>query len=124
MSWLYAVTIVLAAFRVTRLVGWDEITQPPRAWLSGVHDRNYSKLAHDIEGLLAEGVDPWTARRPPISKRRYYVAKLLHCPWCVGFWISCMYAIGAYEWPHATILIAAPFAISAAVGLIAKQLDP
>lgn len=125
-AWLYAVVVTLAAFRITRLVGWDEITQPIRAWLSGVHDRGYNQLAKAIEEAKSQGVDPWDGQRrpPPLSERRYYVAKLLHCPWCVGFWISLAAALAADEWHHTTYWISVPFAISAVVGLIAKNLDP
>jgi hypothetical protein len=46
------------------------------------------------------------------------------CPWCAGFWVSLAWW-GAWEaWPHWTLIVAAPFAISAVVGLIAANIDP
>lgn len=51
------------------------------------------------------------------------VLHFLGCPWCLGFWLS----VGAYTlWrlePKATLILAAIFALSAAVGLIAQNLD-
>lgn len=128
MTWLYAVIGALAAFRLTRLVGWDEITARPRAWASGVPDRSYKQLAASIEDSIAKGVDPWsgTVRKPPLSKERYYVAKLLHCPWCVGWWISLAVALVAYWRLDVSWWFAAAYAlaVSSVVGLVAKNLDP
>lgn len=129
MTWLDTFLLILFAFRVTRLIAWDEITQPPRAWLSGVPDGDYRALASFIEDCQAKGIDPWAHRdsEPPMSKRRWYLAKLLHCPWCVGFWVSVATIAAADPLVlHIGIVraIGAAFALSAVVGLIAKNLDP
>lgn len=126
MTWLHALVIGLAIFRLTRLVAWDEITQPVRARISGIHDANYATVAKFIEDVQARGGDPWGHRdsTPPMSKRRWYWAKLLHCPWCVGWWLSLAVCALAYEWPHAVLVCSWPFAASALVGLVAKNLDP
>lgn len=130
MTSLQVVILALLAFRLTRLVGWDEVTAAPRAALSGIPDAKYHELAKGVEAQRAEGIDVWTDdrfRTPPMSERRYYVAKLLHCPWCVGFWISLGVSLAAYEWWLDVSLLTAlalAFAISAVVGLVAKNLDP
>jgi hypothetical protein len=131
MSWLDFVIAALVAFRVTRLVGWDEITLPLRTRVCGVTDEEYFGIAKFVDDVQERGKDPFDldprASPPlPIGKRRFYVAKLLHCPWCVGFWISVLVAVDAHiltscSW-HKTVLVA--FALSAIVGLVAKNLDP
>lgn len=132
MSFLQVVILALLAFRLTRLVAWDELTAAPRAALSGVPDAKYAALAKRIEDIRADGLDPWSYTPPGhtqlrITPRRYYVAKLLHCPWCVGFWISLACALVAYWWWLDISLLTAlalAFALSAFVGLVAKNLDP
>lgn len=47
--------------------------------------------------------------------------ELIHCPWCIGFWISLAVALVTMaSWPHpVTVVVLIAFAISEAVGLIA-----
>ena len=82
--------LVLAAFRITRLVIEDDITEPLR-------ERTTYKL-------------------DPRNKFR----ELLECPWCVGFWISLAVVLAYWQWPDPTTWVMLPFAISAGVGLIAE----
>lgn len=46
------------------------------------------------------------------------------CPWCSGFWVALGWWAAWEVWPHATVVIAVPFALSAIVGLVAANLDP
>jgi hypothetical protein len=95
------VIVALGAFRLTRLVGWDTITAPLRARLLGADD----------------------AGKPTRPRPRWGAAAFVHCAWCVGFWIS-VAAYAAWEfWPDATLIVMAPLAISAVVGVVAKNLD-
>jgi hypothetical protein len=91
-----AVVLVLAAYRVSRLVGWDRITEDARVRLTG---------------------DPEGTRRPRL-------AEFLHCAFCTSVW-SCaaLYASWRVR-PAATLAAAAPLAGSAVVGLVATKLDP
>lgn len=119
------VLLLLAAFRLTRLVGWDDLTRRPRAWLCGMGDVEYERVAELVDGYEAEGLDAWQRRErelPP--RRRFYLAKLIHCPWCVGFWISAVVWLAWLAWPDGTVGVAVPFALSAGVGLIARNGDP
>jgi hypothetical protein len=50
------------------------------------------------------------------------LAHLVHCPYCVGFWISLAHVAAWYAW-HPTIYVMFPFAVSGFVGLVAKNLD-
>lgn len=133
MTGLQLIVLAMLSFRLTRLVGWDEITIAPRSWASGLSDHEYTILAKYIDGIQKGGNDPWDERLPEEArvttptKKRWYVAKFLHCPWCVGFWISLGVSLGAYEWwleiSFGTAIMLA-FALSAIVGLTAKNLDP
>lgn len=122
MSWLYAAVYALGTFRLVRLAGWDEITVWPRTMVTGISDRSYGQLAKAIEEAHAQFIDPWDGHRPApkLSKRRWYVAKLVRCPWCIGFWLSALVSLAAYEWRHVTFCALFPLALSAVVGLIAK----
>lgn len=129
---LSALVLVLATFRLARLAGWDEITVTLRGRLTGIPDSQYDSAAKFIEGTKAGGSSPWDPDSPHaeallhlgITERRYYLAKLVRCPWCFGFWASCAVWILWSAEPRVTIWLAVPFALSAAVGLVAKRLDP
>lgn len=120
-----ALLTVAAAARITRLFNEDAITQPLRDYLEKkAADRWYAadeskpdKLTHAL-----------TAPRP-----WRYLAKLVRCPWCLGFWVSAL-LVGAYfcllldTWPtsdgaHLFAYTVATFAVSQAVGLAADWLD-
>jgi hypothetical protein len=94
--------LALAAFRLTRLAGWDTITHPARRRLLGVGD----------DGRPVPGRDPY-----------WGAAAFVHCAWCVGFWIAVAVAICWNLWPDATLAASIPLALSAVVGVVAKNLD-
>lgn len=150
--------LVLAAYRLTRLAGWDDfpLVANLRARLIGerwILDANPASIdqaaaairlgARSREELAAAGYDlrdeevelpgktPDTeveGLRPAYD--RPTLAHLIHCPFCVGWWISlavflawvCAGAPGQaiHSWVFYGVT---PFAISGAVGLIAKNLD-
>lgn len=57
-------------------------------------------------------------------ERPEWIDQLLSCPWCLGFWV-CLAAVGAFILaPTGTTWALLPFALSAVVGLVAKNLDP
>jgi hypothetical protein len=108
-----ALVLVLAAFRLTRLVGWDDL--PP--------------VARARARALGESV---VARSRPAGQddeyvylyRRPLLAHLVHCAFCLGFWAAVVVYVAWLLEPRPTLYVCAPFAIGAAVGLIAKNLDP
>jgi hypothetical protein len=123
-SWWQLVLLALAAFRITRLVGWDDLTITPRRWLTGLGDTDHEALAEHVDDLAERGIDAWQTRPAPlISKQRFYLSRMIRCPWCFGWWCSLTIWIAWEAWPHAIFVAAAPFAISALVGLVAKNLD-
>lgn len=110
--------LLLAAggFRLVRLIGWDTITQPARAWLTGYSDDGAPTLSQD--DYSEDGIPK------AHGKLRVYVSTLLRCPWCQGFWLSLLLWGAWLVWPHAVVVVMVPLALSAAFGLIAKNLDP
>jgi hypothetical protein len=105
-----ALILALGTFRLVRLVGWDDLTKNLRNRAGGRNERNRGEpvFVDDPRG---------TFTRPGLIR-------FLVCPWCVGFWISgAMYAFWYFA-PTASLYVAAPFALSAVVGLVAKHLDP
>lgn len=96
-----AILLGLAAFRVWRLLAADTILDWPR-----------NRLVRREE--FWEGPD-------------FYREKLdrwLHCPWCMGFWVTMGWWGAWLVWPHATMIVAVPWAISAFVGLVQRNYDP
>ena len=92
-SWWEAVFLAGAAFRVWRLIAQDTILDEARDRL----------VKADSRSEYRQGLD-----------------EFLRCPWCMGFWVSVAWWIAWLIFPHATVVVAVPWAISAAVGLIAK----
>lgn len=113
-----ALVLALAAFRLTRLIGWDDL--PPivrvRRWATG------------------ETVHYNTTQQPgPIYRwRRPMLAHFLGCAFCQGWWTSlAVYGVWLVAGApghialHSWVLYGlAPFALSSFVGLVAKNLDP
>lgn len=97
-----ALILALGAYRLWMLLAKDTITKPWRTRFLGYEDNG-------------------ARNRWPHPHRR--TAEFVHCPWCLGFWISLACVAAYYEWPHATRLALAPFALSAALALISVCFD-
>lgn len=104
------VVLALAAFRLTRLAGWDDLPAVLRlrGWVVGENTRRRGVQLYDA------GV--WY--------RRPLLAQLLHCAFCAGFWVSSALYVVWLEAPTVALYGSVPFALSAFVGLLAKNLDP
>lgn len=98
-NWWQFFLLAGAAFRVWRLLAADKILNRPREWL-------VRRAQHEIPGKYRKEVDIF-----------------LHCPWCLGWWITLAWWGAWLVWPHATVLIAVPFAANAVVALVAQNLD-
>lgn len=100
--------LTLGAFRLTRIIGWDtmHLLVAAREWLTG------RRLEDDGT------VTVLNPRRPE------WLDQLLSCPWCLGWWVTLATAFAWWAAPTVTLAVALPLALSAAVGLIAKQWDP
>jgi hypothetical protein len=53
-----------------------------------------------------------------------WIQKWLECPWCAGGWFAVGWWVAWLIRPHGTLVAAAPFTISLAAGLTARNLDP
>ena len=91
-DWWASLILALAVFRVYRLIAEDDIFDRPRDWA-------FDKLAEE---------------------RLEKLDKLITCPWCLGFWLSVIAWVAWMLSPAWTVGLAFPWALSAAVGLIAK----
>lgn len=114
-----ALLLALAAYRVTRLVGWDVF--PPiakaRAWVIGEKIVSAGTVSARL-GLTGETPDYQYVYRWPL------LAELVGCAFCLGAWISLAIYLLWLKWPVPTMYASVPLALSGFVGLVAKQLDP
>lgn len=102
MNGLDLLVLVLGAYRLWMLLAKDAITQRWRVRFLGYSDTG-------------------DRNRWPHPHRT--IAEMVHCPWCLGFWISLAAVLAYAQWPHATRWILLPFAISALVALISVCFD-
>lgn len=122
-AWQFTL-LALAAYRLTRLAGWDDfpLAARARAWVT----KETWTLTQEQKICAAFDVPPellgLTSPEPEYG--RPVLSHFLRCPFCVGFWIS-LATYGCWlAFPTETLYAAVPFALSGAVGLIAKNLDP
>jgi len=104
-DWWQLTLLVLGVFRIYRLIAEDTILDKPR------------------RKLLRLGKD-WQKAGDPVPERyRAEWGLFITCPWCLGFWLSVLFWVAWQIWPHGTLVFATPWAISAVVALVAKNLD-
>lgn len=104
-DWWQFLILALAVFRFYRLIAEDTILDRPRRWLLRL-DANWQKEG-DYTG----------------ERYRSEWALFITCPWCLGFhvsWILWLFWLWSPSW---TTGLCIPFALSAVVGLTAKNLD-
>lgn len=126
-----AVILTLGTFRLLRLIGWDDF--PPilkaRGWLIGEHWVPTLVPKFDQESLHHS--PPELPGKQPSSEvdevrpgyDRPLLAHLIHCPFCIGWWLSLAVYLLWLWLPTEVLYAAAPFALSGAIGLIAKNWD-
>lgn len=96
-NWWEALLLLAAAYRLWRLLSYDTILDRPRTWvLQSIRDN---------------------------ETRDDYWSIFLTCPWCAGFWMTAGWWAAWQAWPHATLVVATPFALSLAVGLLGSKVD-
>lgn len=140
--WWEWMILVFGAYRLTRLVGWDD--WPPivraRVWLL----REYWVAVDDggtVVSMGGPGPHPSGSQfetekpvpgKPPSSEvsdvrpgyGRPTLAHLIHCPFCLGWWISLTVYTFWLADAHWALYTLFPWALSGLVGLLAKNLDP
>jgi len=101
--WAFAL-LALAAWRIFELIAHDTILDRPRRWAL--------KLGADWEkegDLVPDGFrEKW--------------ALFIQCSHCCGFWVGVAWWGAWLIFPHATLVIAVPFALNAVVIALAKIL--
>lgn len=102
MTTLNLVVLALAAYRAWRIVALDDITKSWRGRILGYDDTGHKNR--------------WPANRKTLGN-------FIKCPFCLGFWIALAAWLCFRAWPHDTLLVAWPLALSALAGLVAKNLD-
>lgn len=135
-DWWEFTLLALGVFRILRLVSWDEfpLAVKVRAWVIGERWVAVDP-APGVEKVEGTGrVDPAELGLPgkqPTSEvaevrpayDRPTLAHLVHCPFCMGWWLS-LAVYFAWVWePKWTLVVMAPFAISGVVGVVAKNWD-
>lgn len=136
-AWTFAL-LALAAFRTTRLLGWDTFLPVARVrarllgeWVEA-RCSACQKVREDYE-LVApnqwvgvEACPNCRSTEPACFVEGYDrpgLADLFTCAFCLGFWVSLAFYLAWLAAPKATLVAALPLALSAAVGLAAKNLD-
>lgn len=149
---VWLIVNALVAYRLARLAIDDDLPPLPRlrqavvAWVTG---RASAKLyaarqadEKDPEVQAKQAESDQLARRGGYNSSRVVgpreravrdrmqpsgvpaLVDLISCYWCLGYWISLAVAVAASLIPaFAWSLIAAPFALSALVGLISSRTD-
>lgn len=85
--------LTLGAFRLTRLVTTDAITEPLR-------QKIWSKF-------------------PPNT----FLGYLITCNWCFGMYVAVLFTLGYFLVPVAMYVVSLVLSISAVIGLISNKLD-
>lgn len=102
-----AVVLVLASYRITRLLGWDAF--PPIAKL---RDR-----------LLKKRTGRGDDGRQTVAFGRPTLAQGWECPYCQGFWTGLVVWAAWLVLPTVVLVACIPFALNALVGIISRNLD-
>lgn len=89
------ILIILATFRLTRLVVYDRIMKFFRDWFL------------DERELISSSGDIIFLREKPADGPRRTVADLLSCPWCTGMWFAFAVTFFYYLTPYAWFFILA-----------------
>lgn len=102
-----ALVLVLAVYRLTRLLGWDGF--PP---IVRLRDR----LLRKRTGRTSGGAETVAFGRPVLAEG-------WQCPYCLGFWVGLLVWALWLLAPDVTLYVSAPFALNALVGIVSRNLD-
>ena len=91
--WISLTILVLATYRITRLITRDEV-------LTDLRNRYFNRF-------------------PPESSKLGYLAT---CEWCMSFWVASLLVI-CFMINTGTVIVAVPFALSAVAGLLTAYED-
>ncbi len=108
-SWLHFVILILASFRLTNLIMYDQITSFIRdPFLSVTTEEDESgEMTHKVE-IKGTG---W----------RYWIGMLLSCHWCMGIWSS-LAVVAQYAFLPGSFLLLLLLAVAGASAIIQTRL--
>lgn len=109
LSWIDLIILVLASFRLTHLIVFDEIT----SFL-----RNPFYLVTYLTDESGQIVRDYQFRGGPV---RQWFGKLLSCHWCVGIWVGA-FVVGVYMYVPAAYPLLLLLAIAGAAAVIETKL--
>ncbi|MDQ6422900.1 DUF1360 domain-containing protein [Paenibacillus sp. LHD-117] len=109
-SWLHFVILVLAAFRLTRLIVFDQITSFIRKPFMSI------TVEHKEDGSMVERIEL------PASGIRSWIGYLLSCYWCSGIWVSLLVVALYWLVPQSYPLLVA-LAVAGAAALIESKVS-
>ncbi|MFC0470026.1 DUF1360 domain-containing protein [Halalkalibacter kiskunsagensis] len=109
-NWIDLVILILASYRLTRLIVFDEITSFFRKpFLSVTYQENEAgQLVESVE-IKGEGL-------------RYWFGILLSCYWCVGIWSSLGIVLLYFYFPSLNILLVI-LAVAGAAAFLQSKTD-
>lgn len=107
-SFFNLILVVLATFRLTRLIVFDKITAFLRY-----------PFHETIEEVNSEGVIELYIV-PKGTGLRKWIGELLSCYWCTGIWCSGLILISMTFFPSITTIIVYLLAIAGAAGIIER----
>ncbi|WP_240675728.1 DUF1360 domain-containing protein [Ammoniphilus sp. CFH 90114] len=106
--WLHLIVLILASFRLTYLIVYDEITTfLRRPFLE-------ERYETDDHGHMMRNVDIKG------SGLRYFIGSLISCHWCTGIWSSIAVVL-LYGYVPLSFPILMMFAVAGAAALIASR---
>lgn len=126
-SFLELALLALGTYRIVRLIGWDDITARVRGWVTypDLFYDGWIQIQHDAEQRGVSMIEAVMAGPIVVPEGfRWWLARLIRCPWCLGVWVSIPVWLCWLSWPDGTVGAMTPLAIMALVGLVAKNLDP
>lgn len=115
----------LAAFRITRIITTDTITEPPREWFLKRFppDPEHAKLWPRTVVINGKKTTAWVWSAERGSRKISKLGILASCPWCVGFYVSGIAVLVVANLTSIELPVLWWFAVSAVVGLTARNLD-
>lgn len=112
--------LALAIYSVTRLITKDSIIDRQREWF-------YNRFPH--EGFTTK-IRPNPKRCTFIATGDHYyvtvghkLGELVHCPWCMGFWVSLAACLLFWAWPVGTTFVLVPLALRVIPGAVESVID-
>ncbi|QST00847.1 DUF1360 domain-containing protein [Pontibacillus sp. ALD_SL1] len=110
LTWMELLILVLASFRVTRLLVYDTITD----WIRKPFHKEVEQVSENGETEVFIEVKGKGLQR--------FVGELLSCHWCTGVWVSAL-VYGTFLFFPILIPLWIIFAISGGTALLFKLFD-